>query len=206
MNNKLVACCFVLVFALAGIGLNNVAYADPEIDHCGIGDVTAFAEAGQVPTPPLTETNNNCQARLYDDNGPAVPHVWCEEDLFLLGIWMFGNYQYLGIDRWTAAEFLEQHTNQVLWTSAAGTTDVEVIRSATKDTVHPSFGHLILIHDYVVFGNEPLPPGDYMWEWVSKHPLYVEPGNPEGIVGVGAGEVEIVSHQEHLSRVAAGTW
>jgi len=39
-----------------------------------------------------------------------------------------------------------------------------------------------------------------------KHPLAVEPGNPEGIVGAGAGEVEIVSHQEHISRVDARTW
>lgn len=206
MKQRIKANCVVLVLALGVIGFDDVAHADPHFQHCGMGKVTAFAEAGQQPTPSLTDVGMHCQARLYDDNGPTVPHVWCEDDAFLLGIWWFGNYQYLGIDRMTAAAFLEQNVSQVLWTSSAGTTDVELTRTATKDTVHPNFGHLILFHDYVIFGQEPLLPGNYMWEWIANNPLAIEPGNPEGIVATGAGEVEIVSHQEHISRVAAGTW
>lgn len=201
---------FVLAFAF-----DNVAYSDAPAEHCGIGDVAAISQAAPQgytqlamghPLTGLPESILRCQSRLYDDNGPDVPHVWCEHDTFLLGILIFDSYKLLGLDRNTAATFLKQFAQTVVWTSPTGSIELEITRTAMKDKSGPVFGHLIYFHDYTILGQPDLQPGDYTWEWTGKHPFWIEPGNPEGIVVNFFGEVEIVSHGEHLSRVDAGTW
>lgn len=203
----------VIVLAFGAIGLSNVAHAESDIEHCTTGDVASVAQAFPqgflqqalgLPTPGIPDAILNCQARFYDDNGPSIPHVWCEQDVFLLGILVFDNWKALGIDREIVAYYYEQFVHQVFWTSAAETTELEVTRTATRDAIVPGFGHLLVFQDYTILG--PLQPGYYVWEWIQKHPDAVEPGNPDGIVFTAAGEVEIVSHEEHLSQVAAGTW
>lgn len=215
MKEQLSAWGAVLLFTFSFTGLDNIADADPHVDHCGIGDVTSISRAApqgftQLATGhPLTGLPENllrCQARLYDDNGPGIPHVWCEQDLFLLGILLFDSYKQLGLDRDTVATFLEQFVTQVSWSSQAETTELEISRTATRDRAGPVFGHLVVFQDYVIMGQQPLSAGGYEWQWTLTHPLFVEPGNPDGIAATATGDVEIVSHQEHVSRVEAGTW
>jgi hypothetical protein len=203
----------LLALMLGAIGLTSDAHSDSEIEHCTTGDVSSVAQAYPqgflqqalgIPTPGIPDAILQCQARLYDDNGPSNPHVWCEQDLFLLGILVFDNWKALGIDREIVANYYEQFVHQVFWTTAAETTELEVTRTTTRDAVVPGAGHLLVFQDYTILGS--LQPGYYVWEWIQKHPDGVGPGNPDGIVFTAAGEVEIVSHEEHLLRVTAGTW
>jgi len=204
-----------LLFVAAALSQHTTAFAGGAFDHCLTGDVTSLSHAGIHGSFQLSlgKTNSilaksilNCQARLFDDNGPDIPHVWCEQDRFLLGITVFNNYKLAGTPRITVVGFLEQVINQVFWSGSGGTAEAIVERSATKDAISPSVGHLVAFSDYAIFGEPALSPGDYSWNWVQKHPLATAPGNPNGILFTGSGEVQIVSHEEHLARIAAGTW
>jgi len=212
MINYLVA---GMILTIGTLGLETVTFASTAAEHCGVGDVTPIkyvAPQGysQIAvghlTPGLPDALQRCQARLYDDNGPETPHVWCEQDLFLLGILIFDSYKYLGLDRETVAASMEQFSHQVFWSSLTETTEIGLTRTATRDLVHPFLGHLVVYHDYAIMGEQPFSPGFYIWEWIQRHPIAVEPGNPEGITVIFSGEVEIVSHEDHVSRVEAGTW
>ena len=204
----LVWTALVLAVAVQDVRANNKA------DHCGIGEVTSFSQVGiqgfrlyLSGTSPvgLAGSTANCQARLYDDNGPDVPHVWCEDDMFLLGILMFEPYKELGLPRETSSGFLQQFDNRVMWHSASGTVELDLTRTVVKDAV--SFlGHLVYFHEFNIMGGDPLQPGDYGWVWTVSHPLAVTPDNPDGVLDVIPGDVEIVSHDEHLARDDAGTW
>lgn len=203
----------VLALTFGLMGPSKVALANSDVEHCATGDVASLAQAYPqgflqmalgLTTSVISNSILNCQARLYDDNGPSIPHVWCEQDLFLLGILIFDNWKTLGLDRKDDALYWGQLVHQVFWTSAAETTELEVARTATRDAVVPGFGHLLIFQDYTILG--PLQPGYYSWEWIQKHPDGVEPGNPDGIVFTATGDVEIVTHEEHLSQVEAGTW
>ena len=96
-------------------------------------------------------------------------------------------------------EFFKGFVNTVMWTSNAGVTELPVARTAYKDAIGFPLGKILWFHDYALMGGGDLAPGDYVWDWTATDPF-------GGVIVALSGAVEIVSHEEHLARLADGTW
>lgn len=176
--------CVVAALLMAGVGLAaapSTAVADPG-RTCSGGDARALAQAGPHFARKFLESSSSaaagiwvsCQFRLYDDNepeddpdNPEIPHVFTVNDFFLAGIFYFED---VGRDqhRNAAISVLGSHVSRFYFgpssTPDAQLPQIQLTRTGYRGAVLPLVGgHVVWIHDYVIFEPGSLAPGDYHW-------------------------------------------
>lgn len=177
--------------------------------HCTLGDVQSTLQAFEVgifyagPFPGNIKTAGlgggvNCQYRFFlpvkPTNGERF--TFCEHDVFLGGVVVFYPYKLLGISREYALEDLLQVRSELFFGPADGIqVRQSLLQTGAKGFVHPTLGLTVGYQDAFITQRGP---GTYISDWTQ---YYMDA--PVGNVIV---EIDVVSHEEHLDRVAAGNW
>ena len=204
-----------------------------EPSHCGMGEVQTAMEAIEVGAmhwnPFLGESGEaglgaffDCQYRLFLKKNPVTGHNWmfCEEDMFLGGAATVYSYEAFPVcdqsftpcsedgecpidggncanDAASAKAFLERLSETASFGPRGGTLEAqEILRTAVKYIHDPVDGGIAWYQSAFITQEDP---GIYR----SRLKFY---GDGEFQEQVTVDKIEVVTHKEHLKRVANGTW